>query len=113
MELPKKIKRKWLKALRSGEYAQTKGTLTNGKGGFCCLGVLQHCVDNGQCEVDVDNNYRVVPSKAWYAEHGIKHGSWKDKDIQTLVEMNDGWQEKQANFKEIADYIEANIKTTD
>ena len=35
----KKIKQKWLEALRSGQYKQCKETLTNGEG-FCCLGVL-------------------------------------------------------------------------
>ena len=33
------IKAKWLAALRSGEYEQTRNTLRNCKG-FCCLGVL-------------------------------------------------------------------------
>jgi hypothetical protein len=30
----------WVKALRSGAYRQTQRTLSDGKGGFCCLGVL-------------------------------------------------------------------------
>lgn len=34
------IKAKWLAALRSGEYKQGRGYLQNGKGEFCCLGVL-------------------------------------------------------------------------
>ena len=33
------IKRKWLKALRSGEYKQARNKLNNGIG-MCCLGVL-------------------------------------------------------------------------
>jgi hypothetical protein len=33
------IKAKWVAALRSGEYAQTKNCLRNDEG-FCCLGVL-------------------------------------------------------------------------
>jgi hypothetical protein len=33
------IKAKWVAALRSGQYMQIKGKLTDGKG-FCCLGVL-------------------------------------------------------------------------
>ena len=41
----KRIKNKWVKALRSGEYDQTDGTLAEvnldtGKESFCCLGVL-------------------------------------------------------------------------
>lgn len=33
------VKEKWLTALRSGEYPQTKGALHNTEG-YCCLGVL-------------------------------------------------------------------------
>jgi len=33
------IKQKWVSALRSGEYQQTKGFLRK-EDGFCCLGVL-------------------------------------------------------------------------
>src|SRR4051812_34484552 len=29
----------WVKALRSGEYKQTKGALHTADGAFCCLGV--------------------------------------------------------------------------
>lgn len=37
--MKKRVKNKWLEALRSGEYKQCKNRLTNGRG-FCCLGVL-------------------------------------------------------------------------
>ena len=40
-----KIKAKWVAALRSGEYAQTKQHLQD-KNGYCCLGVL--CVMSEQ-----------------------------------------------------------------
>ena len=30
---------RWLQALESGKYNQTKEVLNDGKGGFCCLGV--------------------------------------------------------------------------
>lgn len=33
------VKVKWIAALRSGDYAQTHGTLRD-KDGYCCLGVL-------------------------------------------------------------------------
>lgn len=41
-KLPKKFKEKWLKALRSGEYKQSTGFLTEqyeGESNYCCLGV--------------------------------------------------------------------------
>ena len=39
--MDKKIKAKWVKALRSGQYRKTKNRLASHKGdAFCCLGVL-------------------------------------------------------------------------
>ena len=35
----KEIKAKWIEALKSGKYKQTKGTLKD-EHGYCCLGVL-------------------------------------------------------------------------
>lgn len=35
----KRIAKKWIKALRSGKYKQSTGTLRTDRG-FCCLGVL-------------------------------------------------------------------------
>lgn len=39
-KITKAEKAKWVKALRSGKYAQTQGELKNDDG-FCCLGVLR------------------------------------------------------------------------
>lgn len=39
MAMKPKIKKRWIEALRSGKYAQTKDVLRNEEG-FCCLGVL-------------------------------------------------------------------------
>jgi len=53
----KKLEKRWLKALRSGEYVQTKEVLAEDKTvdgktvtvGWCCLGVLknEYCKMNG------------------------------------------------------------------
>lgn len=40
-----KLKKKWIKALRSGKYQQTSGSLYDGEG-YCCLGRL--CVVLGK-----------------------------------------------------------------
>src|SRR6185503_20826939 len=37
--MDKKLKAKWVKALRSGDYEQTNYALHD-SGGYCCLGVL-------------------------------------------------------------------------
>jgi hypothetical protein len=34
------VAKDWVKALRSGNYDQTTGKLTDGDGAYCCLGVL-------------------------------------------------------------------------
>lgn len=36
----KRVKTKWVKALRSGKYEQGKGALNSGDGKWCCLGIL-------------------------------------------------------------------------
>lgn len=38
--MKKNIKKRWIKALRSGEYEQGKGRLKDEEGKYCCLGVL-------------------------------------------------------------------------
>ena len=53
--MDQEIGRKWVAALRSGEYTQTTGTLRRegsggfgGPAGFCCLGVLCDIMDPGR-----------------------------------------------------------------
>lgn len=41
-------RRRWIEALRSGEYKQCRGTLYDGTG-YCCLGVAEHLF-NGEPE---------------------------------------------------------------
>lgn len=41
--MDKKLKARWVKALRSGKYRQCRSYLTDA-GGYCCLGVLQKIV---------------------------------------------------------------------
>jgi hypothetical protein len=49
-KLKKRVKKKWLEALRSGKYEQTSGTLSQ-DGKYCCLGVL--------CEVAIDSGLNI------------------------------------------------------
>ncbi len=48
MKIDKKDIRKWVKALRSGKYSQTKEVLEN-KEGYCCLGVA--------CDIFIEKKY--------------------------------------------------------
>jgi hypothetical protein len=130
MKMPAKIKAKWLKALRSGEYKQAKGTMYNPKTcGFCCLGVLEHVVSGGKVEDDPESEsgFRCEPSMSWYKDNGIKvrddnssyePGYSDDPTIQELMDMNDGkydWNNskriRSKPFSVIANWIEKNIET--
>lgn len=116
MKLTKKQKAKWLKALRSGEYKQTVGTLYDEKTqGFCCLGVLQHCLSGGMVEVSDFDEYLASPSRKWYEDNGIALNENRCTDEEAkLVDMNDGLLgTKKRGFKFIANWIEKNVETSD
>lgn len=135
MKLPKKIKKQWLAALRSGKYQQTTNTLCDGNGGYCCLGVLEK-ITIGEPEKDEWSNsgYRGDPSATFWANIGAEVdeiGSTMDdedyvtdKQISRLVKMNDGgkWYNttkkkmvttRKRSFNKIADWIEKHVETID
>lgn len=118
MKMPKKLKSKWLKALRSGEYKQTPETLCDGDYGFCCLGVLEHIVLDGEVEVQKDGDFHEQPTKQFWKYAGIQldadatHRKYKDIDdqVETLISMNDGTFGDKKTFKQIAVWIDKNIE---
>ena len=75
-KMPQKLKDKWLAALRSGKYKQGTGKLRDDSGGYCCLGVLEHCI-SGKVEKhagknDYLNDYLTYPSLNWLSKHNIQ-----------------------------------------
>lgn len=113
MLLPKDVKKKWVEALRSGDYRQTVGTMYNPSvDGYCCLGVLEHCI-TGEVEKYEgfvgSASYQEAPTpKFWDKVNAQSYYLSVDK----LMEMNDGEGEYNGNvksFDEIADWIEANV----
>lgn len=94
------VMKKWVKALRSGEYKQSKNYL-NDEFGYCCLGVL--------CEVEnikYGKNTKILNNLA-LKKTGIKSriGSFTSRDGGfCLTELNDDGK----TFKYIADVIEKN-----
>lgn len=97
LAMDKKLRSKWLKALRSGKFKQAKKTLYDKEtGGYCCLGVL--CSINGSKETLNSDNKGL----------GMYGGSCGINEDQRchLANMNDNGK----NFKQIADYIEDHIK---
>jgi hypothetical protein len=100
--MKKELKDKWVAALRSGEYEQTrngllKEILPNGKIAYCCLGVLAK-INN---VLDGPYGLEVYDANNEYG-YGIP--------VEELWSRNDG---KGFNlphsFCEIADYIEENV----
>lgn len=117
-----RIKKMWLKALRSGKYAQCEGQLVDESNPkttkFCCLGVLTNLYveETGDAEAwkskyaDDDPDTATVLDEAVVVWAGLPDENPDVKGISdkngyaydTLAEMNDSGH----SFKEIADIIE-------
>lgn len=124
--MKEQIAKKWVKALRSGKYKQTKETLQDEKG-FCCLGVLCDLAppDLGHWDpeaadipgerafitkeggADTSLLPRAVQKWAGLATDDGVYGTKLREDGKrsfdvTLVDAND----EGATFEQIADFIE-------
>ncbi len=119
-DIPKikpEIKKRWVEALRSGEYNQATGSLrstdpTTLIEGYCCLGVL--------CDVVKDDpEIRSNPDMRWssngcFGTQNVEPPFVIDKyvaagvyrDWTALIERNDGDGGPQRTFAQIADLIE-------
>jgi len=109
------IKQKWVDALRSGEYQQTKGRLHD-ENGFCCLGVLCDLyIKENQLEWEPSTHYnnaymfqdmaKILPISVmvWV---GVGEGNPPVNDgDSSLAELND----QGSTFNEIADLIENHL----
>ena len=106
------IKQKWVSALRSGEYQQTKGFLRK-EDGFCCLGVLCDLYgkeNNVKWEIE-DNIYKyekyvtnLPPSVVEWS--GIADSNpYVNGGIGTLSGLND----RGSTFEQIAYVIEEHL----
>jgi hypothetical protein len=93
-----KLKAKWIKALRSGEYKQGKTFLYKAnEEAYCCLGVL--CAINGVSRTKMESE--CTTDIVWF-DSGLA------KETRSLLGdvMND---QEGKSFAEIADWIEANL----
>ncbi len=124
-KLPQEFKKKWVDALRSGEYQQGKGYLmyrggSNKKDEYCCLGVA--CVIAG-----------IEPEKLWKDDPDEGETLYElpcylpkkymnllpdmlidkqDEIVTKLTYMNDAfdeWANNQQSFEQIANWIERNM----
>jgi len=116
-KMNKRIKKKWLWWLRSGQYDQTDGTLmeedSGGNAKFCCLGVLCniHAEETGEGWWEGDTYYpgpyaisgNAILPRAVADWAGVYSSPTIDgQDEKTLTRINDSGK----TFKEIADLIE-------
>jgi len=114
--MKKAIMERWVEALRSGEFKQTKKQLKHGKG-YCCLGVLCRIHAREHNKRFSKNKYlgvsQVLPRKV------MNWAKLKDNNSfitvnksdnpyrETLAECNDRLD---YNFDQIADLIEDQYK---
>ena len=114
--MKKNVMKKWVKALRSGEYHQGKGQLVDNQDNFCCLGVLCNIApgdvrgnwsqDDCGCCWYMYGEDRVLPKKImeWAGMSHDDGSMYMDDTNICLMELNDYG----ASFDEIADIIEHN-----
>jgi len=99
--------KEWIKALRSGEYEQTRYTLSGvEKNSYCCLGVYGHLcgiTKNEMGSIGLLNDFNStfgtdiqLPTK------------YEEGDLATWNDGEDGFVKH--TFDEIADILEGNMK---
>ena len=116
--MKKDMKKKWIKALRSGQYDQTTGSLVDPEGkSFCCLGVLCNIqpgvvwgsrsasIEEFDDPIAFDGNKKIGEfgclTKTFKKKIGLK-----EETENKLISMND----EGASFDAIANYIQENIR---
>lgn len=116
--MDKKLKAKWVKALRSGKYKQGKGVLRTADNKFCCLGVLVDVMNKKAWSKGTALSSVLIKGLArdvacYQAE---EQATALDRDTMNriglephrqgeLINMNDDGKK----FETIANHIEANL----
>lgn len=112
--------KKWVAALRSGQYTQGKEMLRKGDT-YCCLGVLCDLSKKGKWKINNTNNTsfsfessnlkrlgRLSPAVMIWAGMKNEYGTLKfKKGVLNLATLND---DRKRSFKQIAAFIERNYK---
>ena len=107
--MDKKLKAKWVKALRSGKYEQSQGYLKDeldeGRFGFCCLGVLRDVISpKSNLRGDADEEVCIADNEGGehlHPKHAKLAGLTPPQQTK-LAEANDQGK----SFKWIAGYIQ-------
>lgn len=108
-KMDRKIKARWVKALRSGKYRQTKDKLrreTHGVTSHCCLGVLCELVQPKRWRPGVDAFDGGVYHKGWGHTGGVRRAARLSREAATdLADLNDSGK----RFRTIATWIEKHL----
>jgi hypothetical protein len=118
IRMPKENLDAWLTALRSGNFAQGRRALLDEvTGGYCCLGVLEHCL-TGEIERHPDGSPKEYPSESWLADQQITFFDDDGKVTTNPVVFFDGDDTRAAilndagvSFSVIANLIEEHTET--
>ena len=101
----REVKKKWLNALRSGDYPQGREFLQDSEGNYCCLGVLCETTGNASNR----DMLQPFPINDPANELPKPFCGLSPKMQSKLAEMND----EGFTFEEIATYISRNVKAKD
>ena len=99
----REVKKRWVAALRSGEYEQTAGKLRD-EVGFCCLGVLY--------DIEADDWWENVGGPCWLTHKdgmGARLPEWLSDQVGISIDDQSylaGMNDNGKTFKQIAAYIE-------
>lgn len=105
-----KIKEQWLADLRSGEYEQGQLLLCDSIQKHCCLGVLCRSMIKLDFDIviriDSGGDARFDDEPCELPNHLKEQAGLDSEQCEILMVMND---KEEADFNEIADFIEANF----
>lgn len=107
--ISKKVKKEWVKALRSGEYKQGRGALCKETGGqylFCALGVLADIAVDGYWVRAAKNRWSLLLGDTRYTG-GLPKKVIPGALNAAVTSINDV---DYLTFSQIADWIETNVK---
>ena len=105
--MKKSIAMKWVKALRSGKYKQTKNRLKD-QTGHCCLGVLCTLTPykNNYTKMSTNfNEFNTLLPNSVKDYVGMKTNNGKFYHIDRVTSLAT-WNDRGKSFAEIADIIE-------
>jgi hypothetical protein len=102
--MEKRIKARWLRALRSGKYKQVKKRLRGDKTHYCCLGVLCMLLEPDQWEHSEDYGWDHRGEGEFPSQPVRVMAGLSEEMARQLAEMNDAGK----RFATIANFIEKN-----